>query len=72
MEVVDDFLDEGHLHVWGIGHADELVLVLGGEVDGEVVEDGERDGSVAANDGDAVGACGLVGDEAPGCSSCDA
>ncbi len=69
--MVDDFLDEGHLHVWGIGHADELVLVLGVEVDGEVVEDGEGDGSVAADDGDAVGTCGIMGDEAPGCGACD-
>ena len=70
--MVDDLLDEGHLHMWGIGNADELVLVFGVEVDGEVVEDGEGNGAVAADDGDAVGACGFVCHEAPGGCSRDA
>ena len=65
LQVLHDVLDEGLLHVLGVGHGEHVVPSAVVELDGLIGENGETQHTLVANDLDAVFTRTLVSHEAP-------
>ena len=65
LQVLYDVLDEGLLHVLGVGYGELVVAGTVVQLDGLVGEDREAEHALVADDLDAVFACALVCHETP-------